>query len=106
MDTNGTGAERDPAITTFPAVSAFVYHLITERPALAEHRESLYQLAGMAARFGYEQCREDLRRAAFPVKLGEKVETLVTLEGEEAKAVLKAFGLLPAEGDGNGHKQP
>lgn len=100
MDGNGAnpGDHSDPALETFPAISAYVHHLITERPALREHRESLYQLAGMAARFGYVQAQEDLRKRTIPITLTEPLTGYTELEGQEAQAFLAELGLGSKDG--------
>lgn len=93
MDASGTGAERDPARETFPAASAYIAHLIAERPILADHRDDLYELAGMAASFGYEQCREDFREATVPVRFEHGAIGVAKLQVKEAEDFLAGLGL-------------
>lgn len=54
--------------------------------------------------YGYLRAVRDFRRSAIPVKLEKDTEFVVTLEGAEAAAVLKSFGLWSDHG-GNGHNQ-
>jgi hypothetical protein len=103
VDTNGDG----PKLDTYqlqPEVTAFVDALITENPALADHRDSLFRLAGFSASRGFAQAKEDLRKRTIPVTLTEPLTGYAELEGEEAAAFLASLGI--ASDDGNGHKQP
>ncbi len=94
--TDGTGAGGFDLDAALPALVELGKIAVAEVAAgRMGWDEALLMMADAGGNLGYRQGQADLMARFVPVRFGKDATGKVALEGEEAAAVLRDFGLLP-----------